>query len=188
VAQASTSAGEPVTVANTAADVLAEHADFIRAIIRSRVRDDSAADDVFQDFFLSLISNPPPPIVNMKSYLYKALMHDIVDAQRREVAYRKHVKRRMKRDWRRTDTETPDNALIEIEEANRILDIIGTIVSRRQAQAVTLRYATGCSIGEIADEMDVDNRTVSRHICLAMRKICRFFSVAWDSCDDHFGQ
>lgn len=184
MAQATASAGESLTAAHAAAGVFAEHGDFIRGVIRSRVGDESAAEDLFQDFFLSLICNPPPVVVNMKSYLYKALLHDIVDAQRREVAYRKHVSRRVKRDRSRTATKAPDDAMIEIEEANRIFDIIGTLVPRRQAQAVTLRYGADNTIGQIAQQMNVDRRTVSRNLCVAMRKLCRFFSVAWDGCDD----
>ena len=64
--------------------VFAEHGDFIHVVIRSQVKNEAQADDIFQDFFLSLVYNPVPKgVKNMKSYLYRAIINDVVDAVRR---------------------------------------------------------------------------------------------------------
>ena len=39
-----------------AAKVFGEYGDFIHAVIRCKVRNEAQADDLFQDFFLSLVS------------------------------------------------------------------------------------------------------------------------------------
>ena len=69
---------------DVAAKVFAEHGDFIRAIIRYQISNDTQADDLFQDFFLSLVYRPlPTGVQNIKSYLYRAVTNDVVDAVRR---------------------------------------------------------------------------------------------------------
>jgi len=72
-----------------ASKVFAERGDFIRAVIRSQVKNEAQADDIFQDFFLSLVYNPVPKgVKNMKSYLYRAIIKDVVDAVRRVETYK----------------------------------------------------------------------------------------------------
>ena len=69
--------------------VFAEHGNFIRAVIRSQVKNEAQAEDIFQDFFLALVAKPiPPDVKDLKSYLYKAINNDIVDAVRRMESYR----------------------------------------------------------------------------------------------------
>ncbi|UCG59829.1 MAG: sigma-70 family RNA polymerase sigma factor [Phycisphaerales bacterium] len=184
MAQSGTSADELTGAVDATADVFVEHGDFVRAVIRSRIRDESIADDIFQDFFLSLVCNPPPAVPDMKGFLYRAIIHDIADARRRVAIYRKHMDRYAERPCQRGEEGVRQSDLMETEETNRVLEIIEMIVSRRQAQAVTLRYRTGYDIDEIAGEMNVDRQTVRRYICVALRRARRFFSVAWDAHDD----
>jgi DNA-directed RNA polymerase specialized sigma24 family protein len=66
----------------TAAEVIAEYRDFIYMVICSQVNNKACAEDIFQDFFLSLVSKPiPHDVKNIKSYLYRAISNDIVDTQ-----------------------------------------------------------------------------------------------------------
>ncbi|MHC4792547.1 MAG: RNA polymerase sigma factor, partial [Planctomycetota bacterium] len=69
--------GVPSNV-NHAAKIFSEYGDFIRGVIRYQVGNDAQADDLFQDFFLSLVSRPvPADIQNIKKYLYRAITNDI---------------------------------------------------------------------------------------------------------------
>jgi DNA-directed RNA polymerase specialized sigma24 family protein len=43
-----------------AAKIFAEYGDFIRMVIRYKVKNEAQADDLFQDFFLSLVVSPLP--------------------------------------------------------------------------------------------------------------------------------
>ena len=66
-----------------AAEIVSEYSDFIYMVIYSQVKNKSRVDDIFQDFFISLVSKPiPHNVKNIKSYLYKAVSNDIVDTQR----------------------------------------------------------------------------------------------------------
>ena len=71
-----------------AAKIFAEYGDFIYNVILSKLKNKTEVDDLYQDFFLALVSKPVPPgIQNIKSYLYKAISNDIVDAYRRTQRY-----------------------------------------------------------------------------------------------------
>ena len=74
----------PPSNVERAAEIFSEYGDFIFAIIRYQVSNNALAYDVFQDFFLSLVSRPiPAGVENIKSYLYRAITNDIIDAARR---------------------------------------------------------------------------------------------------------
>ena len=132
---------------NAATAIFAQHGQFIRAIIYSKIGHEAGAEDIFQDFFLSLAHKPPPDDVkNIKSYLYSAITHDIADAMRRMNAYR-----------------------VRLEE------LIEKRLPSSQSKAVILRYKHGYEIKEIAEAMRVDSRSVSRYICLGLRAIRQLF-------------
>ena len=71
-----------------AARIFDEYGEFIFGVILSKVQDKNLAEDLYQDFFLSLVSRPiTPDVRNIKSYLYKSLTNDIIDAGRRTERY-----------------------------------------------------------------------------------------------------
>ena len=72
-----------------AAKVFLDHKDFIKKVIRFHIQNEDQADDLFQDFFLSFVSHPlPGGIRNIKSFLYKAIINDIIDNIHRKENYR----------------------------------------------------------------------------------------------------
>ena len=76
-----------------------EYGDFILAVIRFQAHDRSRQEDLFQEFFLALIRRPVPTEVrNIKSYLYRAIVHHILDSVRARDNYRRAVKKYAKRD------------------------------------------------------------------------------------------
>ena len=76
-----------------AANVFDKYGDFVRAVIRHNVGNAAYADDLFQDFFLSLMCKPiPPDVKNIRGYLYRAITNDIRDAARRVKRYQKHMR------------------------------------------------------------------------------------------------
>ena len=67
-----------------AAEVFGKYGDEILAVIRFNVDDQSRANDIFQDFFISLIRKPiPPHVKDVKRYIYKAVTNDVIDFSRR---------------------------------------------------------------------------------------------------------
>jgi len=160
-----------------AAEIFSEYGDFILAVIRYQVGNDVQADDLFQDFFLSLVSRPiPPDIQNIRSYLYRAIINDVVDAIRRIQKYQTRMHKYAECLNYSINKNTPENALIGKEEINKMFKLIEGRLPRSEAQAVTLRHRNNCNIKEVAKKMHVNNRTVSRYISVGLSKARQFFN------------
>lgn len=158
--------------------VFTEYGDFIRAVIRYQVRNEAQADDLFQDVFLSLVSKPPPvDTQNMKSYLYRVICNDVVDAARRVKKYQARMERYAECLKYSTVGDGIENTLIGTEEMNKIFKLIGRRLRHSEAQAVVLRYRNDYKIKEIAVEMNVNSRTASGYISAGLRKIRQFLTA-----------
>lgn len=161
-----------------AAKIFGEYGDFIHAIIRCKVRDETQTDDLFQDFFLSLVSRPPPPnIQSMKGYLYRAIINDIADSVRRVERYQIRIRRYAERlEYFRTE-DSPENALIEAEEMDKMFKLIERRLPRIEAQAIFLRYRNNYKIKEVAKKMGIGSNTAWRYIYKGLRKIRQFLRI-----------
>lgn len=170
---------------SAATKIFTEYWDFIRAVIRYKVGNETQADDLCQDFFLSLVSNPVPPRVqNIKSYLYRAITNDIVDAARRVERYQTQIHRYAERLKYSTIEYSSENTLIETEEMNKMFELIEKRLPRSEAQAVALRYRNNHDIEEVAEKMRVNKRSVSRYISIGIGKIRQFLTVNQGNYDD----
>lgn len=166
--------------ANTqkAAEIFDEYGKFILGVIISKVYDKSIAEDIYQDFFLSLVSRPIPPNVrNIKSYLYKSLTNDIIDAGRKTERY--HNLKNVyadKADYI-VNKKRSGNALTNEGRTDEIFELIGGSLTPSEARAIALRYKNDRTIGEIAREMNVKKESVSRYICVGLTKLRRLLNV-----------
>lgn len=62
-----------------ASEIFEEHTDTIRAVIAFSVNDKSKIDDIFHDFFLSLVRRPiPRRVQNIRAYLRRAIKNDVI--------------------------------------------------------------------------------------------------------------
>jgi len=150
-----------------------EYGDFIITVIRFQAHDKSWHEDLFQEFFLALIHRPVPADVrNIKGYLYRAIVHHVLDSVRVRQTYRRAMKKYSK------ETRIPINnrgagvALIEdTEERNATIAYFARHLQEREAEAFVLRYRDHFSIGEIAARMGVNARTVSRYLSGSLRRL-----------------
>jgi RNA polymerase sigma factor (sigma-70 family) len=157
---------------DTAYKVFAEHGNFIRAVIGSRFKNDAQADDIFQNFFLSLIRKPvPEDVKDIKSYLYKAIINDIVDTARGVERYQALVHRYSEQLNFSINRIGPEDALSIREETDKVLDLMGRHLRRSEFQAITLRYRNCTPIKKVAEEMGVRNGTVRRYISVGLSKV-----------------
>jgi len=160
------------------AEIFSKYGDFIRAVIRYQVGNDAQADDLFQDFFLSLISKPiPTGIQNIKSYLYRAVSNDIVDAARRIEVYENRINKYAECLDFSINESKPENALIRKEEINKMFKLIEGRLPHSEAQAIRFRFRNNFSIKEIAKKMHVNSRSVSRYVSVGLSKVRQFFNT-----------
>ncbi len=160
---------------NIAAKVFEKYGDFIYAVIRYKVRNRAYVDDLFQDFFLSLVSKPPPSgIQNIKGYLYRAVTNDIVDAARRVEKYQTRINRYAERLRYAVTENSPENNLIEAEEMDKIFELVERRLQHNEAQAIILRFRNHCKIKGVAEKLAINNSAAWRCISEGLRKIRQF--------------
>lgn len=174
----STNPNDDVKGVERGSAIFSKHGDFIRGVIRYHAKNEAQADDIFQDFFLSLVSRPVPTnIQNIKSYLYRAITNDIVDGTRRIEKYQGRMHRYAERLKYSPTEDNPENALIRNEETDKIVRLIERRLRRSEAQAVILRYRNDYKIKDIAAQMGVNNRTVTGYVSTGLKKIRRFLGI-----------
>ncbi len=161
-----------------AAEIFAEYGDFIHMVIFSQVKNKARIDDIFQDFFLSLVRKPiPQDVKNIKGYLYRAITNDIIDATRRVERYWNHVHKYSEYLEHPINKRTPENAFIDVEETNKMFGLIKGRLTNSQYQAMALRYRTDHSIKEVAEKMGIKSTSVSRYISMGLKKIRQSFKL-----------
>lgn len=164
-----------------AARILTEQGNFVRAVIRSRVKDCSEADDLFQDFFLALVAKPPPlGVKNLKSYLFRAIINDMVDATRRVEKYRARIHRYAEHLRYVAGNGDPEKTLAKAEEMDRTFELIERRLQPSETRAITLRYRDDFSIQEVAATMGVDSRSVSKYLYKGLKRIRQLLTVKED--------
>jgi RNA polymerase sigma factor (sigma-70 family) len=159
---------------NIAAEIFSKYGDFIHGVIRGKVENKSGADDLFQNFFLSLVYRPPSPNVkNIKSYLYRAILNDIIDNRRRIERYQNQIHKYAEHLQYSIIKDGPENVLIEAEEMAKMFECIEKRLQHSEAQAIILRYRNNRKIKEIAAAMGVNNIVAWRYISKGLDKIRR---------------
>jgi RNA polymerase sigma factor (sigma-70 family) len=158
----------------SATEIFNEYSGFIQAVIRFRAHNRSEEENLFQEFFLTLVRKPVPPDVrNIKSYLYRAIVSQVVDSMRRQESYERAVKKYVREARFPINNRPAENVFIEDaeERRNAVIAYFVRHLQEREAQAFVLRYRDNFSIGEIAVKMGVNVRTVSRYLSEGLRRL-----------------
>lgn len=160
-----------------AAQIVCEHEKFIRWVIRSKNKSKIPEDDIFQDFYLQLITAPVPQEVrDMKGYLYKAILNHLASSYRRINNYEKKIKKFQKKSKFKVNKTDPASALLIRDEIKEIFEFIREISPGQKYMAITLRYRDGYSIKEVADMMGIKYSSASRYISKGLGSIRKYFN------------
>ncbi len=164
-------------VAADATGVFLDHKDFIREVIRFHIKEEDHADDFFQDFFLSLVCNSlHRDIRNIKSYLYRVITNDVMDAIHRKEKYQNYVREYTKCANCPRSPKTPVEAVVEMEEVSKVFELIEKRLPRAEAQAVRLHYRDNRDAEEIAEEMGVCVAAARGYLAKGIGRIRRLLS------------
>lgn len=157
----------------SATRILNEYGGFIRAVIHFQAHNRPEEEDLFQEFFLALICTPVPADVrSMKAYLYRAIVHHLVDSTRAQQNYRRIIQEYVKENRIHVNTRSPTDAFIDDEEQKEaMIACCARHMQEREAQAFVLRYRDRCSNEEIAVRMGINRRSVSRYLSAGLKKL-----------------
>ena len=162
-----------------------EHCDFIRAVIRYKIKDESMAEDLFHNLFLSLVSRPVPAEVrDIKGYIYRAIINDVTDHIRHLGRYQSLTHRCADYNKLTINNRLPEDALMEKEQSDKMIELIKKRVTRNEFKAIASRYRDDLSIKEAADRMNIDDRSVVRYISTGFRKVKKFLAIEQEVEDD----
>jgi len=133
---------------------------------------------LFHNFFLSLVSRPvPAEVQDIKGYIYKAIINDVTDHIRHLGRYQSLTHRCANYKKLTVNNRVPEDALMEKEQTDRMIELIRKRVTKNEFKAITSRYSEGLSIKEVADRMSINNRSVSRYISTGIRKVKQFLVI-----------
>ena len=159
----------------SAAEIFEKYGDEIRAIIHFNVKDKSNADDIFQNFFVSIVRKPiPPEIEDIKAYLYRAVTNDVIDISRQKKCHQEHIKKYAECYKHLIITDDPQNIAIKMEDTKRMFQLIESHLPKREAEVVLQRYGQGLSTTDTAKRMRADKRHISRYLSIALKKMREF--------------
>ena len=154
-----------------AAEVFSTYGDFIRSTIQFRIKSEALCNDLFQDFFLYLVSKPiPDDVQNIKGFLFRVITDRIKDSVRSIARYRRRVQR-YAMNHEGVVNERPEKELVDREEITKMFELIQKHLSTTEALAISLRHRNGYEIKEVAKELGVKSRSVSRYISIGLRKV-----------------
>jgi RNA polymerase sigma factor (sigma-70 family) len=152
--------------------IFAEYGDFIYSVIRFKVSDKGLVDDIYQNFFLSLVTRPIKlEGAKLKAYLYRAIINDIYDAGRKTNRYKDLLNKYFENDNFSINKSRAKNASIVEERVGEIMKKVWDELSCTELDAISLRYIEGHSIKEVAEKMKVKPESVSRYICVGLKKM-----------------
>ena len=166
--------------------ILSEYGDFIRTVIRYKIKDESVIEDLCHNLFLSLVSSPVPAEVrDIKAYIYKAIINGVADHLRYLERYQTLTHRRADYNKIIVNNRLPEDALIEKEQIEQTIKLIRKRVTKNEFKAIASRHLDGLTIKEAADRMSINNRSVSRYISTGIRKVKQFLVIEQEVKNDN---
>jgi RNA polymerase sigma factor (sigma-70 family) len=155
-----------------AANIYAKYGDYIYSIIYANIGADLEADDVYQDFFLSLVHRPiPNNIDNIKSYIYRAVVNDILDMVRKNKSYKLRINKHAQLKKIEIGPKDLIHTVIKNEEVVNMLKIIDECLPKHEGQAVIQRYYNEKNMQAVAEELGINKRSLSRYLCTGVKKL-----------------
>lgn len=158
----------------TADAIFAEYGGFIRAIIRVQAGSRLDPEDLFQEFYFTLLYRPiPADVKNVQGYLYRTIVHHVINAARFQETYAHNLKKYAKEVRISINSKESEDAFIDEEQKHTVVTRLARFLRGREAQAFVLRYRDDCSILEIATRMGINRRTVSHYLSESLRSLHR---------------
>lgn len=150
--------------------LFAEHHDYIRATIGHFISDSDEGDDVYQDLFVYFVRKPiSPDIVNLEAYLYRVILDRVRDRKRSQTRYCRHVETYARQVTQKK--EQPVEVTIPNAQAQELFDLLDVHLKKNEAAAILHCYKDDLEIAEAARKMNIHPRSLSRYLCVGLKKI-----------------
>jgi RNA polymerase sigma factor (sigma-70 family) len=154
-----------------ASEIIRRYDSSIRALIRSYVRNDHDADDIYQNVFLSLIRVPPTSFTFLTAYLRQIVRNHAADLARRAESRARFASDYVSGHREEPVSADPANILIEAEQMRVVKEFFESVLPSHQAKVLMERCGRGNNTQETAQRLGLKRRTVSRYYCMAVKRV-----------------
>lgn len=153
-----------------------EQGEYIRSIVRYATSSNEYTDDLVHELFLFFVAKPVPDgILNIRGYLYKVIFDKVRDWQRSHI--RRQTRLRQYQELKIKQLTALCREGKQDENAQKIMDMIEKHLSRTEVRAIVLRYQSQYKIEDVAREMNIKPRSVSRYISVGLKKIRQLLNI-----------
>lgn len=163
--------------------LLGEHRAQLLRFLRARTGDAAEAEDIIQELWLRLRTQPVGPVANGRAYLFQMANNLVLDRVRER-------QRRARRDRQWSESvqlapgsgeevaapdPAPPDALIEQEELQQLAAAVDALPEGAR-RAFWLHKIEGASHAEVAARLGISRSGVEKHIALAMKHLRRMLA------------
>lgn len=149
-----------------------EYCQWILATIKKLVRHGDDADDIFQDFFVLLLTKPQlARSIQHKGFLYRTLNRDVIDFMRRKKAYRNRLNKFADKKPPNTQDISTLDRLLSQQECQFITQLIEQKLPDSLRKVLKMHLDCNCTNSEIARRLNIGPASARRYLYLGRKKV-----------------
>jgi RNA polymerase sigma factor (sigma-70 family) len=154
--------------------IFLEHESWLRTVVRSRVSEADAVEDVMQNIALAIVKHRSmlAEVNKVGAWLYQIAVRQVL-MYRRTSGRRRKMQDRLAADTSvRTETESPLISLMAAESQETVQKALGQL-SELDRQILMLKYAEGWSYRDLSEHLGVQEDTIEYRLLRARRNLRR---------------
>lgn len=152
------------------AAIYEEYDGFIQSVIRYCAKNKADQEDIYQEVFLVLYQKVDLDCIqDIKSFLYRLVVNKSNEFLRRKITQELKFKKYMKLQSQEAVEEGQDTLILD--EVDGMIDLIQEHLSKRESEAILLRFKYHYESDEAAQKMNVQKETFVRYISVGLKKL-----------------
>ena len=154
------------------AEIYEKYDDFIESVIRFVARNHADREDIYQEVFIVLLQKENfDEIQNIKSYLYRLVVNKANEFLRRKITGELKFKEYLELQSRQIEESDLMHNILVQDEMDKLVGLIEEFLSKKESEAVLLRFKYHYDDEMAAQKMNVKKETLIRYVSTGLRKI-----------------
>lgn len=154
------------------AEIYEKYDDFIESAIRFVARNHADREDIYQEVFIVLSQKENfDEIRNIKSYLYRLVVNKANEFLRRKITGELKLKEYLELQSRQIEEGDLMHNILVQDEMDKVVGLIEEFLSKKESEAVLLRFKYHYDDEKAARKMNVKKETLIRYVSTGLKKI-----------------